>query len=554
MAGYSSILSSAKLVALCTLLSRVTGMLRDMLLAHNYGLVWVKDAFEFAFQVPNLFRRLFGEGALAAAFVPGFSRVLQNEGREAAWRLLARTLALLSTILIVVTIAAELGLLAIWLSLPADSSLREGVGFLQISLTAIMLPFMISICLLALLSSILNCVGSFVPPALASVVVNVVMIGGILWLGPLVGGDDPQQQIYGVAISVIAAGVLQLLFLWPALRAHGVPLGWRFEPRDPQLRSMLASVGPAMLGQGALLVSTFLDSLVCTLLTHKPDTPLVADWGLVRFTYPLAEGALSAITVAQRLYQFPLGVLVISIATVALPAFSRAAARSDWGEWGRSVRQMLRLALFEGVLAGVLMIVLAEPIVRLLFEYGRFTAEDTVRSAAVLRWYGLALWAFCAQHIVLRGFYSVGDVRTPVRISLVILPLNLALTLVLVWFEAVRESAFAISSLVSSGLGVLIGVWLLQRRVRIAVMDAGAWRSIGGMVIAAVAAGACVYFVRPLGGPALESLAGWTVLARVVDAIGWLAVGSGVFLLVAWLLRLEEVGWLLRLGARRETR
>jgi len=550
-----SILTSARLIALCTLISRITGLARDMLLAHAFGLQWVQDAFNYAFQVPNLFRRLFGEGAMSAAFVPTFTRVLERDGRPAAWRLLARALALLTATIVALTLLIELIVGLVWWLAPAADPQQAQARGLLLSLTALMLPFMVSICVLALLASVLNCVGSFVVPALVSVVLNVVMIVGIVWLGPLVGGSEPRGQVYGVAASVLIAGVLQLLFIYPALRSNSIPLGWRFEPRDPEVRGMLALIAPVLLGQGVVLLSTFLDTQICALLTHVRDSPERFRLFAAEVAYPLQEGALSAITAAQRLYQFPLGVLVISLATAALPAFSRMATRGDWPGWIAQVRVMLRLAIFEGLLAGALLIALAEPIVQLLFEYGRFTAADTVRTATVAVWYGAGLWAFCAQHIVLRAFYSLGDVWTPMWLSLAILPLNLALTLMLVWVEGVREAAFAISTTVTASLSVVAGLMLLHRRVGVRLIDGGTLLSLARMLAASAATGGLIQVSRPLTATWLSSLSlaeigggpAGALFSRAADALGWLTFGVLVNLLLARLVGLSEPRTLLSL-------
>lgn len=552
MSEQGRVVSAAKRIALCTLASRVTGMLRDMLLVQMLGLTWVADAFNYGFQIPNLFRRLFGEGALAAVFVPRFTRTLETGGRDAAWALLARTRGLLILTVVGVIVVIEGVLLAVWLSTPADDPRRAYDVYLLLALTAVMLPFMLTVCVLALLGSILNCVGSFVPAALAPLVLNLGMIAAILWAAPAVGGG-PDVQVLAVALSVPLAGGLQLLMLAPVLRRHNVRVGAELRPRDPQVRQMIAMMGPVAIGQGALLLSTFLDVQLCTLLTQTdPASPSGRLFG-VSFDYPLQAGALTAVSVAQRLQQFPLGVLVISLATAALPALSRAAARGEWDGWAGQIRQTLRLAVFEGLLAGAMMVVLAAPIVRLLFEYGRFDAQDTQRAAWVLGWYGVGMWAFCAQHIVLRGFYSLGDVRTPVLLSCVLLPVNFLLSLLLVWFEPIREAAFAISSVATCSVSVAAGVVLLSRRLAHGAQAAGAPRGerlIDGatavallkMLMLAAASAAVVLACRAPLSAGAESLSASVIAARLVETLGGLGLGTLVFLALAWMLRMPEVG------------
>jgi putative peptidoglycan lipid II flippase len=529
------VLASAKLIALCTLLSRITGLLRDVLLAQTFGLRWVLDSFNYGFQIPNLFRRLLGEGAMAAVFVPAFAQTLEREGRDAAWKLLARTLSLLCGALAALIGVGELILLVLALA-GAPSAWR-----LLLGLTAVMLPFMLTICVLALFSAILNCVGSFVPAALVPVLLNVAMIFSLAWLGPKLFPGRPEGQAYVLAFVVVAAGVLQVVLILPALRSSGVRLGWRWEPYHPAVRQILRLMVPVALGQGVLAFGVYLDSTICVLLTRKEGSPVMLRLGTTEVHYPLREGALSAITNAQRLYQFPLGVLVISLATAAMPAFSRLAARGDWPAWAMQVRQTIRLAVFEGILAGTMMITLPGPIVRLLFEYRSFTPEHTQRAAHVLVFYGLALWAFCAQHMILRGFYSLGDVRTPLRITAGVLPLNVAITLALVWFDSIQEAAFAISSLVTSALAVALGLSILQRRCGIQLVDRELLSALGRMLLAAVASAAVARLLVAL----LPALSASRILARAGEALIPLTAATATFLATAWLLRLPETELLL---------
>ncbi len=571
------VLSAAKRIAACTLLSRVTGLVRDILLAQAFALSWIQDAFVYAFQIPNLFRRLLGEGAMAPVFVPAFTRTIEQQGRAAAWRLLGSTLGLMTAAIVVLIAVLELLLMLAALFSPADPT-KAAARQMLLALTSIMLPFMLPICMLALLSSVLNCLGKFTAAAAAPIVLNLFMIAGIAVAGPLLAPDNPGAQVYIVAVMVVLGGVAQLVVLAPALWSAGVRVPLRVSAGDPAVRDMLKLLPPVALGQGVLAFGVFLDAQVCTLLTRLHDGPAAAEWFGLAFAYPLTEGALSAVTYAQRLYQFPLGVLAISLATAALPTFSRLAAKKDWSAWAGEVRGSIRLGVFEGLLAGVILIVLAEPIIRLLFEYDRFGAADTQRTAAVLRWYGYGLWAFCAQHMVLRAFYSLGDVRTPLRLAAAALPLSAALNLTLVWFDAIRESAFAISSVVASAVVVGIGCRKLARRASHAIIDAAAGAALVRMLLAAAVAAGVGLLVSAW---AADAAAPWqpgigqtvaasapasaasgatserrgvlvTVIGRAVETFAQIAVVSLVFVGVAWVLRLPEAGALNPLRRRRE--
>ncbi|QOJ14406.1 MAG: murein biosynthesis integral membrane protein MurJ [Planctomycetia bacterium] len=544
-----TVLSSARRIAACTLASRVTGMVRDVLLAQTFALSWVQDAFSYAFTIPNLFRRLFGEGGLAPVFVPRFTRALEQDGREAAVRLFHRALAVLTVTLVAVVMLLEVVILGVWLlGGGGDGSAARG---LLLGLSALTLPFMVSICVLSLLAALLNCVGSFVPAAAAPIVLNLFMIAGIAWVGPALGGSAPERQVYWVAAMVLAGGVAQVLMLLPVLRRRGVPIGWQWAPRDPAVAGMMKMMVPIALGQSVLALGVFIDSQLCVLLTRTAGSAVGIEWFGGRVDYPLEEGALSALSIAQRLYQFPLGVLVISIATAALPAFSRHAVREDWRAWGGEVRQLLRMAIFEGLLAGAMMVAMAPQLIRLLFEYRNFDAADTQRTAVVLAWYGLGMWAFCAQHIVSRAFYSLGDAVTPLRISAAVLPLNVLLSLSLVWVPGLREAGLAVSSVISFGLAAIVGLLLLARRRRDARIGDGLASALVRMIACGVIAGGAVWAAAPAAGRMAEAAMGAGVWGRCAETFGLLAIGGGVYLSAAVLLRLEEGIRLLRVSRAR---
>ncbi len=547
MPGKRPIVTSAKLIACCTLASRVTGLIRDMLLLQTYSLAWIADAWNYAFQFPNLFRRLLGEGALAAAFVPVFARVLEAEGRATAWRLLARTLGLLAVALTSLIVLLELVVFVVWVFLTPDDPAQAQARRLLLSLTALMLPFMFTICTVALLASVLNCVGSFVPGALTPIVLNLFMIAGIVWLGPALG-TEPRVQIFGVAIAVLVAGVVQILLLLPVLRAHDVHLGLVLDLRDPHLRTLLRQLGPVLVGQGLLVLSPFLDTQICVFLTRLRNQPAERTILGLPVPYALEEGALTALTNAARLYQFPLGVVAVSLGVAALPTLTRLVSRDDWRRWRRELLRAARLSTFVGMLAGAMMIAAAEPIVRMLFEYRRFGPEQTLRVAHVVRCYGLGMWAFCAHHLVLRGFYSLGDVRTPLKISCALMPLNLAISLALVWFAPIREAAFAISASFTATISVCIGLVLLSRRSAVRLLDGRLLAAVARMALAAGIAA----LVTWRAVPSLEAVRiGGVITQRVVVAITALAIGSTAYITASWLMRLPEPGLLLTTRASR---
>ncbi len=535
----SRFLGSARLIAVCTLGSRVTGLVRDMVVNHIFGQGWVQDAFHYGFLIPNLFRRLFGEGALSAVFVPVFTDVLSEQGRARAWTLLGRVAGLMVLVLAVLLCLVELGSLAVW-AFTGGGAMRN----LQVGLTAVMAPFMVGICLLALFSSMLNCLRHFTVPALLPIVLNIFIISGALLVGPMLG-DQLQEQVYGLGFCVIVAGVVQLLLILPVLRQHGVRFKLSLDRDDPDVRRILRLFLPVLIGQGVLLFNVFFDAQICTLLTRGPGDP--ASFTLLGTTaaYPLAEGALSAVTNAQRLYQFPLGVLAISLATAALPTFSQYATDKDIGGLRSAVAQSLRLAVFVGLPSGLMLFILRQPIISLLFEHGRFGPDETARAADVLRWYGLGLTAFCCQHILLRGFYSLKDTITPMKISCWLVALNIALNLALIW--TFQEQAFGISTSVTATLHVCICIWLLRRRLDGRIGATAIAISILKAIGATAAASAAAWFVHAwIAGVAFERIGlhpaglGQKTAAVFVP----LAAAIAAFFLSSLVLRMPEPRWL----------
>jgi len=539
-------LGSAKLIALCTLLSRITGLARDIVLNRAFGQGWVQDAFNYGFQIPNLFRRLFGEGALSAVFVPVFTEVLDRQGRPAAWTLLGRVAGLMTLVLSGIIVVVEAGILVLWLVLPGEP-MRQ----LQMGLTALMLPFMISVCSLALFSAILNCIQHFTVPALLPIVLNLMQIAGVELLAPMLAGPDRlDRRIYGPAIAVLVTGVLQILIILPVLRKHGVSFRMTLNRADPDIKRITRSFIPIMLGQGILMFNVFLDAQVCTYLTRGPNDPPTKTTFGYTWQYPLEAGALSAVSNAQRLYQFPLGVLAISLATAAFPMFSLYASRGQMDGLRDGVARSLRIAVYEGLPSGLMLMLLAEPIIALLFERGHFGPVETARAAWVLKWYGIGIAAFCMQQIVLRVFYSLKDTMTPMWIACGLAVVNEIINLSLIWNHQLREAVFGLSTSVTAIINVAIAVWILRRRMGGRM---GATAILKGMIqttVCTAAAGAAAYFALRLLVPVTEGMLekGGIVhfFAKAIRVAGPLAGAMATYFAASWALRMEELGWIFR--------
>src|SRR5262245_4497234 len=309
--GLPRLFSGLRIVASSTLLSRVLGMFREIVSARLFGLGPVWDAFSFAFMIPNLARRLFGEGALSATFLPVFARQLEDDrepGRPSAWQLASAVFAFLAAALSVLVLAGELLLWLLSWCFAGHSDTQ-----LLLGLTAVMLPYTLLICLAAQVTAVLHALGHFTWPALVPVVLNLCWIASI-WLVDPWFEPDRIAQAYALAACIVVAGVLQLALQWPTLRRLGFRFDRSWQGIRPALREIIRSMVPVTLGLSITQINTVLDRLIAWTLTRPADglTGWLSTTGLA---FPLEPGAVSALSYAERMYQFPLGVFGVALGT-----------------------------------------------------------------------------------------------------------------------------------------------------------------------------------------------------------------------------------------------
>ncbi|MFW5693171.1 MAG: murein biosynthesis integral membrane protein MurJ, partial [Thermoguttaceae bacterium] len=427
------LISGALVTGLGTLLSRLLGMLRDMATASVLGLAGspVMDAFVVAYRIPNLFRRLFGEGALTASYLPVLSAQLEHD-RRGAWQLASVMLSWVTVALTGLVLLGELLFLAawwLWGDLPGMP--------LLLGLSATLLPYLMLICLAAQLSATLHAMQHFAVPALTPVVLNVCWLAAA-WLAAPYLASDQQAQAYVIAAAILAAGVLQVAVQMPVLWRLGFRFHYHWPAAQQGMRQVGRTLAPMLFGLAVTQVNTFFDSVIAWGMARAPDGPERIHWLGDLIRYPLDQGAAAAIYYGERMYHFPLGVLGLAVAAAIFPLLSRHAARGDREALGADLSLGLRLVLCLGVPAGAGLVLLAHPLAKLLFERGQFTPDDTVRAARMIAAYGLGVWAFCALPVAVRGFYSLGDSATPVRIGVGAMFLNLTLNLTLIWPLAER--------------------------------------------------------------------------------------------------------------------
>lgn len=490
------LIAGMRVTGLGTLASRILGMIRDMATAALLGLSsgGVMDAFAIALRIPNLFRGLFAEGALAASYLPVFTRLLEHDRRQ-AWQLTSVLLAALAVLLTMLVALGEaiFGLVwLIWGDVP-------GVTLL-VGLAATMLPYMVFICLAAQVAATLHALGHFAAPALAPTLLNLCWLFGAWAVAPWFA-PDKQTQAYVLAGCVLVAGVLQLGVQIPVLYRLGFRFDYNWAAGRNALGEVVRAMGPMVLGLAVTQVNTLLDSLIAWGLAAAPDGPQRIAW-LGGVAYPMQQGAPAAIYYGERLYQFPLGILGLAVATAIFPLLSRHAARGQLDQLGADLTLGLRLVLALGIPASAGLVLLAEPLARLLFERGQFDAQDTLRAARMIACYAGGVWAYCALPVVIRGFYALGDRLTPVRIGMGVVGLNLALNLTLIWPLAERGLAVATAVAAAVQVVVLAAIFSLRKSHLY-------WRALGATL------------ARSLLATAL-------MLAAGSVALGWVATGEGL--------------------------
>ena len=506
------------------MLSRVLGMLRDMAFAYFLGAGGLMDGWAIAFKIPNLARRLFGEGAASASLIPVYSEQLQKDRKK------ADTLAftVVTVVFIILAGIVLLGESIIWgyyrfFSVYASTQLK-------LKLSAIMLPYMILICTVAILAGILNTHRHFACPAAAPIVLNIFLIGSLSFSGWVLQ-SQPDRQVFIAAVVVILAGLVQLFIQLPPLWARGIYIRPAWQIRSEAFRKIIFLMGPMVLGLTATQINTLADDFIALWLSGSDEKGQFFIWFGRQIKYPLWEGAVSQLFYAQRLYQLPLGVLGISLATAIFPVMSSDAARNDFTALSRTVSRGLRCAVFVALPATVGLLMVARPLVSVLFERGQFSAHDTNLTTWTLSFYVLGLSGYFAQQVVTRAFYSMQDSYIPALSAVFAVFTNVVLNLTLVWF--LQTGGLAASTALCSYLQVAILVTALHRRLDPKVTEGLAW-AIGKTIIATV----CMYVVASIVLSLSKNLADSFKLLLTVP------LAAAVYLLAAKFLRIEMLSLL----------
>jgi putative peptidoglycan lipid II flippase len=515
---------AAAVVAVAVLCSRVLGLAREQIFAALFGGGRVMDAFTIAFRIPNLLRDLFAEGALSTAFVTVFTKTTALENDAAAWRLANKVATLAAVTLSAITV---LGILtAPWLVGLLAPGFDPEKAALTVTLTRIMYPFILLVSLAALVMGMLNARSVFGIPAMASSFFNLgSIVAGVLlgwWLDPHFG----EHAILGLAIGTLIGGGLQLLVQLPALHAQGY--AWRadFHWRDPGVRAILRLMGPSVIAASTTQVNVLVNSV---------------------FASRLGDGPTFWLTVAFRLMQLPLGIFGVALGTVALPLLARMAATGNTAAFRSELARGMRLAFLMTIPASVGLMVLAEPIISVLYQHGRFGAHETAESAGALQFYAIGLCGYAALKVLVNAFYAIDRRKTPMVVSFLAVILNLVLnwifTMHLGWGH--RGLAFSTACVATSNFLILY----VLMRAHLGTLESRAMLALLARIAVAAAA---LFAVSWAGSHFL--LADWAVQAfwpKLVSLLLVISVGAAAFFFTASALGIREVHDIARAVRRR---
>ncbi len=504
-------LKSSGAMAGATLLSRLLGMVRVMVYARFMGDGAIASAFVYAFQIPNLFRRLLGEGALTAAFIPLFKHKEKTEGDKAMWH---TANAVVSALVVVAALGVGLVMLGISLAL-----MWGGVGDhtrLMLELLRVVFPYMLLVCLAAVFMGMLNSRGFFFIPAMGATLLNVVMIATVLLVAPH-WGDDLGEQIFALAFGVLVAGVAQAGFQLPYLFREGYRPRWVAPWRNDSVREVVRKMIPATIGVAAFQFNIIITQTLAFWIERATGAKIVA-----AFEY------------AVRLMELPQGVFGVSLATFLLPTLAGLAADKQFPEFRDALRRGMGYLFFVNAIAAAMLIVLAEPMVRLLFERGEFTADSTRRASFALMCLAPSLLTYSAVNVMARAFYAMGDTKVPMQISAVCLCLNIVVLVPLLFTFPKGQQAGALG--LANALSSLVNVGLLSYALKRKMPK---WefqpllRPLAGMLLAAGVAGVTAWFlhgqwVANFGRETVWLKIGEVFAPAIVAALGYWGITAAI--------------------------
>jgi putative peptidoglycan lipid II flippase len=504
-----SVVRSAGIVSLAVAMSRVTGLLRESVMARLFGAGLTYDAFMLGFRIPNLTRDLFAEGALSSAFVPIFTEYLSTRSKEDAVRLVN---LVATAIVIVVGGLCALGMIfapvLVHLLAPGYTEV-PGKFELAVTMTRVMFPFLLVVALAAQAMGVLNASNRFGVPALASTFFNIGSITFGILLGVVFGPTLHISRIEGMAVGVVLGGTLQLAWQLPSLYR----LGFHFHPKidwsDRGLVRIMRLMVPAILGNAAVQINVMVNTNFASTI-YDPHTGF--------------DGPVSWLSYAFRFMQLPLGLFGVAMASATLPSISRSAAAGNIEEFRRTLSKSLGMVFLLTIPSSIGLIVLGKSIIGGIYQGGRFHVYDTQQTAAALSCYSIGLAGYAALKVLNPAFYALGDARTPMMVSLASIGINFATAITMIRVFHLRQAGLALSTSAVALFGFIVLFAILRRRIG-GVHGRDLAAGVGKVAAASVAMGAVIAVTTRL----MESHLGVSQFARLADLALSIPIGLIVF-------------------------
>jgi len=523
---HESVVRSAGVVSIAVLMSRVTGLLRESVMARLFGAGLIYDAFMLGFRIPNLTRDLFAEGALSSAFVPTFTEYLSTRSREQAARL-ANLVA--TAIVIVVGTVCALGMIfapaLVHLLAPGYTEV-PGKFELAVRMTRIMFPFLLLVALAAQAMGVLNASNRFAVPALASTFFNLGSVGFGIAIGFGLGPSVHLSHIEGMAVGVVLGGALQLCWQLPSLRRLGFRFRFAVDWSDPGLVRILRLMLPAILGSAAVQINVMVNTNFASSI-HDPVRGF--------------DGPVSWLSYAFRFMQLPLGLFGVAMASATLPSISRSAAQGNMDEFRRTLSKSLGMVFLLTVPSSVGLVVLGKSIIGAIYQGGKFHLYDTQQTAIALSCYSIGLAGYAALKVLNPAFYALGDARTPMMVSLASIAINYATASTMIRVADMRQAGLALSTSVVALFGFIVLFAILRRRIR-GVYGRELAAVVLKVALASVVMGGAVF----LSSHGMERWLGASQLARLADLAVSLPLGLAVFYAMCRVLGVSELDMAVR--------
>ncbi|MDZ4261403.1 MAG: murein biosynthesis integral membrane protein MurJ [Pseudomonadota bacterium] len=510
------LVKSTAIVGAMTLLSRLLGFVRDMVVARLFGAGIGADAFFVAFKIPNLLRRLFAEGSFSQAFVPVLSEYRTQRGHAEVKRLTDDVAGTFGAILLLVTVVGVVAA-PILIFLFAPGFVDEGGKYdLATSMLRLTFPYIFFISLTAFAGSILNTYGRFGVPAFTPVLMNLCLIGCALWLAPRM-----EEPVMALAWGVLLSGVVQLLFQFPFLRRlHLLPRP-RWGSKDEGVRKVMRLMLPALFGSSVVQLNLLINTVIASFLV---------------------TGSVSWLYYSDRMVEFPLGLLGVALATVILPNLSQQHAAASPQHFSRTLDWALRWVMLVGTPATVGLFMLAGPLLTTLFQYGAFTPHDAEMATRSLMAYAIGLQGFILVKVLAPGFFARQDVRTPVRIGIIAMVANLLLNLLLVW--PLAHAGLALATSLSAFINAAL-LYRILRREGVYTPEPGWPRLLWQIAVANGVMAALLWW----GASDMATWFAWSGAERARQLLLWVGVGGLAYLFTLLLLGVKfRTLWQNRVG------